>query len=77
MAPPQEIFSGWKDIAKYLRKGVRSVQRYERELALPIHRPGGKSRGPVIGTKAELDGWVTGGPIREDLMPKPKCLTSV
>ena len=30
-----EIFSGWKDIANYLGKGVRTIQRYERELGLP------------------------------------------
>lgn len=34
-----EILSGWKEIANYLRKGVRTVQRYERELGLPIRRP--------------------------------------
>jgi hypothetical protein len=36
-----EILSGWKDIANYLGKGVRTVQRYGREMGLPIHRPAG------------------------------------
>src|SRR5262252_146292 len=31
-----EIMSGWKDIANYLGKGVRTLQRYEREGALPV-----------------------------------------
>jgi hypothetical protein len=61
-----EIFSGWKEIANYLAKGVRTVQRYERELNLPIHRPAGKSAGAVIATKAELDAWVTASPVRRD-----------
>jgi hypothetical protein len=65
-----EIFSGWKDIANYLRRGVRTVQRYERQLGLPIHRPAGKSTGAVIATKAELDGWVAAGPTRADSLPK-------
>ena len=60
-----EILSGWKEIANHLRKGVRTVQRYERELGLPVRRPVGKSRGSVMATKAELDGWVTASPIRE------------
>jgi hypothetical protein len=60
-----EILSGWKDIARHLGKGVRSVQRYERELGLPIRRPSGKIRGSVIATKAELDAWVLASPIRE------------
>ena len=28
--PQVAIISGWKDIANYLGKGVRTVQRYER-----------------------------------------------
>jgi predicted DNA-binding transcriptional regulator AlpA len=52
------ILSGWKDIANYLGKGVRTVQRYERELALPVRRPAGKTRGSVIATQSELDTWV-------------------
>jgi hypothetical protein len=54
-----EFFSGWKEIADYLRKGVRTVQRYERELQLPIHRPARKSGASVIASRTELDGWVT------------------
>lgn len=60
-----EIISGWKDIANYLQKGVRTVQRYEREVGLPVRRPAGKSAGSVMATKAELDGWVAASPIRE------------
>jgi len=59
-----EIISGWKDIANYLQKGVRTVQRYEREIGLPVRRPAGKSTGSVMATKAELDGWVAASPIR-------------
>ena len=59
-----EILSGWKRIAKYLRKGIRTVQRYEKELGLPIRRPIGKLRGSVIATKVELDGWITARPLR-------------
>jgi len=65
-----EILSGWKEIANYLRKGVRTVQRYEREQGLPIHRPNGKSTGSVIATKAELDGWVKGAPTGVGSRPK-------
>jgi hypothetical protein len=53
-----EILSGWKDIANYLGRGVRTVQRYELELGLPVHRPSGKSQGSVMATRAELDTWI-------------------
>ena len=61
-----QILSGWKEIANYLRKGVRTVQRYERELGLPIRRPAGKSRSSAIAIKAELDCWLKGNPVQSD-----------
>ena len=60
-----QVLSGWKEIAHYLGKGVRTVQRYESELGLPVRRPAGELSRSVIATKAEIDGWVTALPIRE------------
>jgi hypothetical protein len=60
-----QFLNGWKEIANYLDKGVRTVQRYERELGLPVRRPAGKAAGSVVATKAELDAWVAASPIRE------------
>lgn len=54
------ILTGWKEIANYLRKGVRTVQRYERELGLPVGRSSGKAMGSVIASKADLEDWVSG-----------------
>ena len=62
---PPQFLSGWKDIANYLGRGVRTVQRYERYLGLPVRRPAGKPRGSVVATKAEIDAWVAASPIRE------------
>jgi len=70
------ILNGWKEIANYLGKGVRTVQRYERELGLPIRRPAGKSTGLVIATKAELEAWVVASPIR-DAFPLPQAAIEV
>ena len=64
------FLSGWKEIASYLGMGVRTVQRYEREMGLPIHRPTGKSHGTVIATKAELDGWLTAGATQINSRPR-------
>lgn len=60
-----QVLSGWKEIAIYLGKGVRTVQRYERELGLPVRRPAGRPRAAVVATKQELDAWVTASPIRD------------
>jgi len=61
----QQLLSGWKEIASYLGKGVRTAQRYELLLGLPVRRPAGKPSGSVIATTAELDAWVKASPIRE------------
>jgi len=63
--PTPQFLSGWKEIANYLGKGVRTVQRYERELGLPVRRPAGKPSGSVLATKAEIDAWVNAISIRE------------
>lgn len=73
------VLSGWKDIANYLGKAVRTVQRYEYELGLPVHRPAGKLCGSVIAAKSDLDAWVATRPAREfpvllDSNPDPSAL---
>ena len=65
---PVKLVSGWKEIAAYLGKGVRTVQRYESMLGLPVRHPTGIASGSVIATKVELDAWVAASPFRESLM---------
>lgn len=75
-----EILSGWKEIAKYLGKGIRTVQRYERQLTLPIRRPAGKPSGSVIAAKAEIDAWINASAVREGFrlsLPAVDCAKTV
>ena len=52
-----ERLSGWKEIASYVGKSVRSVQRWERELDLPVHRIH-TARGEIIyAFRSEIDHW--------------------
>lgn len=53
----QEILNSWKEIASYLDRGVRTVQRWERSLQLPVHRIGRGKRGPVYVVVSELKFW--------------------
>ena len=51
--------NGWKEIAAYLDRGVRTVQRWEKDFGMPVHRLGpGKSEG-VVAFGHELDAWQT------------------
>jgi len=63
-AETPKFLSGWKEIANYLGKGVRTVQRYEREMGLPVRRPAGRERAAVVATRAELDAWIAASPYR-------------
>ena len=60
------ILNSWKEIADYMGRGVRTVQRYEQDLRLPVHRPAGKSRSSVIAFADEIDLWMRHGPSRSD-----------
>lgn len=60
----EQILSTWKEIAAYLNCGVRTVQRWEAELKLPVRRPRGKARSGVIAFRTELDEWLTRAPLR-------------
>lgn len=53
-----EVLNSWKEIAAYMGRGVRTVQRWEQELGLPVRRPRGKERSAVIALKADLDRWL-------------------
>src|SRR5262245_5738787 len=51
----------WKEIASYMGRDERTVQRWESERNLPVRRlPGGK-RGGVYAYRQELDAWRTSG----------------
>ncbi len=60
----QVILNSWKEIAVYIGRGVRTVQRWERELALPVRRPRGKARSAVIAVPSEVDEWLRSSRIR-------------
>lgn len=47
----------WKEIAAYLGRGVTTVQRWEQEERLPIHRLAHAKKGSVFAFKSELDAW--------------------
>ncbi len=49
----------WKEIATYLRREVRTVQRWEKSANLPVHRLQLEKQGAVYAYKWELDAWYT------------------
>jgi septal ring factor EnvC (AmiA/AmiB activator) len=51
------VLTSWKEIAHYLGKGVRTIQRWEAEFGLPVRRPKSKSHHAVLALPEELDAW--------------------
>lgn len=58
-----QILNSWKEIARYLNRGVRTVQRWEAELGLPVRRPRGRRRSAVIAMRSEIDQWLNTCPL--------------
>jgi hypothetical protein len=61
----RRILNSWKEIANYLGRGVRTVQRWEVQLGLPVHRPAGKDHSAVLAFSSELDEWLDKRPLRQ------------
>jgi hypothetical protein len=55
-----ERLDSWKEIAQYLGRDERTVQRWEIDCALPVHRTPGRKRGSVFAYPYELDAWHAG-----------------
>lgn len=53
-----DVLSSWKEIAAYLGKGVRTVQRWESLFSLPVRRPVAHKTGIVVASRSELNTWL-------------------
>src|SRR5215469_16575719 len=54
---PAERLDSWKEIAAFLRRDVRTVQRWEKKEGLPVHRHQHEKLGSVYAFRAELNRW--------------------
>jgi TolB-like protein len=55
----KDILNSWKEISYYLDRNVRTCQRWEIELALPVHRIDKNSRhSKVFAYKSEINQWL-------------------
>ncbi|HET9400409.1 MAG TPA: hypothetical protein VFO34_05620 [Candidatus Acidoferrales bacterium] len=55
--PATDRLDSWKEIASYLKREIRTVQRWEESEGLPIHRHLHRKQGSVYAFKSELDAW--------------------
>lgn len=55
--PSETPLESWKEIAAYLKRDVRTVKRWEKSEALPVHRHLHQDRSTVYAYPSELDAW--------------------
>jgi CheY-like chemotaxis protein/predicted DNA-binding transcriptional regulator AlpA len=71
------FLNSWKEVAQYVGRSERTIQRWEREFGFPVHRPAGKLRSSVIAVAAEIDEWIRKSPaLRSQLQNYPAAIPS-
>ena len=55
--PTEAPLESWKEIATYLKRGVRTVKRWEKHEALPVRRHLHQARSSVYAYASELETW--------------------
>lgn len=58
LGPDKVRLDSWKEIAVYLRREVRTVQRWEKREGLPIQRHVHAKASSVCAFKHEIDAWL-------------------
>jgi TolB-like protein len=64
--PSERRLDSWKEIALYLHRDVTTVQRWEKQEGMPVHRHLHHKRGSVYALSSELDGWRQSRKLRLD-----------
>src|SRR5580698_2938624 len=62
--PIEDRLDSWKEIAAYLKRDVKTVQRWEKREGMPVHRHVHDNIGSVYASRTELDAWARGRNLR-------------
>ncbi|MBI1353059.1 MAG: hypothetical protein GC160_01850 [Acidobacteria bacterium] len=66
-----QVLSSWKEIAAYLGATDRTVQRWERQDGLPVHRLPFRKRAAVFAYRSEIDEWLRRGRSEQGRIAEP------
>ncbi len=58
LGPDEDLLDSWKEIAAYLRREVRTAQRWEKREGLPVRRHLHAKASSVCAFKHEIDAWL-------------------
>ncbi len=65
---PADRLDSWKEIAAFMRRDVRTVQRWEKKEGLPVYRHQHDKLGSIYAFRAELNEWFNS---RQQSSPAP------
>jgi predicted DNA-binding transcriptional regulator AlpA len=51
------LLNSWKEIAAFVGRAERTLQRWEKQYGFPVHRPAGKARSAVVALISEIEAW--------------------
>ena len=66
----RRVLESWKEISDYVRRSIKTCQRWEIELELPIHRLDGTPKARVFAFADELDTWLAEKPALKEAAPE-------
>jgi hypothetical protein len=75
MPDGNDRLESWKEIASYLGREVRTVQLWEKNEGLPVHRQQHTRQGSVYAFRSELDAWRSArasSPALAEAQPEPE-----
>ncbi len=65
------MLTSWKEIAAFFDRDIRTVQRWERQEGLPVHRHAHSRQSTVYAYPSELNAWWEGHQHSEEPSPEP------
>lgn len=54
------LLNSWKEIASFVGRSERTVQRWEKMYGFPVCRPAGRQRSAVIALASKIEAWTIG-----------------
>lgn len=56
-SPVSDRLDSWKSVASFLRRDIRTVQRWEANEGLPVYRLRSSRRAPIFAYRSEIEVW--------------------
>lgn len=70
----RRILNGWKEISSHIERSIRTAQRWEAQMGMPVHRPAANDKAVVVAFSDELEHWLRRSPAEKQQTPGEQSL---